>query len=88
MYFHFDRERAVDSSITESQVLACGVMLDLSDPGTHVPPIERPIQTVKNRIRAIKASLPYDVKEPRTRRNCVRHTVSKINKVLRDRFNF
>jgi len=48
-YFYFDRERAADSSITENQMLAYGVTLDLSDAGTHVPPIERPIQTVKRR---------------------------------------
>ena len=69
--FYFDRERAADCSITENQLLAYGVTLDLSDAGTHVPPIERPIQTVKNCIRATKASVPYEIKEPRIRKKCV-----------------
>jgi hypothetical protein len=49
-----DGEKGFSSLIHELEV-----PVEVVGPGTHVPPAERKIRVIKERVRAIKATLPY-----------------------------
>jgi hypothetical protein len=58
-----------------------GIVLDVAGPGQHVPVVERKIQTIKERVRAHKSSLPY-IMTRLMLTMCVLFCVSRLNMQL------
>jgi hypothetical protein len=58
-----------------------GIVLDVAGPGQHVPVVERKIQTIKERVRAHKNSLPY-IMTRLMLTMCVLFCVSRLNMQL------
>ena len=75
-------EGAVEKLVTELNSL--GVEVDISGAGGHVPRAERPIQEVKERVRAYSHYLPFTMPLI-VLSMCVMYVVSRLNYVPRSK---
>jgi hypothetical protein len=50
----------LEFAVTKEALLASGVLLNTCGPADHVPVIERKIRTIKERVRGLLISLPFE----------------------------